>query len=223
MPVRVSTWMYFGGLPVSGKAFTARSPPGGEWSILGGHGYDFLVGGVSRAQYFSIRANSTDTSHGCATSVGSPLQRLSNGAGRQADSCVGASNRIGNSVPCRPQISTTILQPRQRVDGLVSRWPMWRRPYEVFCVTRRRKECARIACRRRFADQGSTNRSLCRMPPIGPMFSACWLMSILTSPGTSGTARSCCCSRFMGCAVEKLQHCGSTRLTGRGVFFGYFV
>jgi hypothetical protein len=70
------------------------------------------------------------------------------------------------------------LQPRQRVDGPASRWPMWRRPCEDFCVTRRREECARIACRRRFADQGSTNRSLCHTPPTGPMFTACWSMSI---------------------------------------------
>ena len=50
MPVRVSAWMHFpADCQVSGKAFTSRSPPGGEWSILGGHGYDFSVGGVSRA------------------------------------------------------------------------------------------------------------------------------------------------------------------------------
>jgi hypothetical protein len=171
MPARVLAWTYSGGLPRSGKASTGRSPPRGEWSISGGPGYDFSVGGVSRAQCFSTRTNSTDTSHGCTTSVGSPLRRRSNGAGRQADSCVGASNRIANWVPSRPQTSTTILQPRQPADGPASRWPMWRRPCEDSCVTRRREESARIACRRRFADQGSTNRSLCRMPPIGPMFS----------------------------------------------------
>jgi hypothetical protein len=96
---------------------------------------------------------------------------------------------------------------------------MWPRPCEDFCVTRQREECARIACRRRFADRGSTNRTLCHLPPIGPMFGACWPMSILTSRGTSGTARSCCCSRFTGCAVAKSQHCGSNRLTGPGALF----
>ena len=133
------------------------------------------------------------------------------------------ADRIANWVPSRPSTSTTILQPRQPVDGPASRWPIWRRPCEDFCVTRQREEYARITYRRRFRDQGSTNRSLCRMPPIGPMFSACWPMSILTSRGTSGTERSCCCSRFTGCAVAKLRHCGSTRLTGRGALFGYFV
>ena len=61
---------------------------------------------------------------GCAMNVGSPLRRWSNGRAMPRNSCVGASRRIANWVPSRPETSTTILRPKGPGDGPASRWPI---------------------------------------------------------------------------------------------------
>src|SRR5215469_9793610 len=80
----------------SGKAFREPSPPCGGWWILGGRGYDFLVGGANGPSCFSTRTNSIGTLHGCAMSAHSHRRRWSNGAGRSGEWCEETNRQLGD-------------------------------------------------------------------------------------------------------------------------------
>ena len=155
-------------------------------------------------------------SFGCATSAASHRPRSSNGAGRQRDSCGGASRQIASSCFSGRRTSTTLSRPRERNAGRVSRRLIRSQPCAHSCATRRKRSGAQTVWRSRFLDLGSISKSPFHMRRIGLTSGECWPMSTPISRGIFVIEQFCCCLRSMACGAAKWLLCGSTRSIGLG-------